>query len=397
MESSSVTKNKPIVSRALLESVRSLEPTIRACAVESERDRKLPAALVRQLAEAGLFRMYMPGDLDGAELDPISRMEIIEELARADASVAWCVEIGSGIAWIMSGWLHHEAARQILCSDYNAVVGGSITINGGRAMAVEGGYIATGRWAWGSGCTHATWMAGNCAIFDGNVPRLRQDGMPEIRTLVFPRSDLDILDTWNSMGLRGSGSHDFTVNEIFVPVQNSFNMLNNAPTRAGALHAFRAMFLSAAAALALGIAHAAIDALVELAEKKVPSRSSIVLRERGMVQIQVAQAEALVSSARAFVWDVVGDIWRTILAGNQVSFRQRAIFRLAITHAVSSAVKAVDLMYSAAGGSSVCVASLLERQFRDVHTLAQHASLATTNLEPAGRALLGLEPGVPLF
>ncbi len=384
------------MNRASLESARALGPAIRALAEEIERGRKLPEPLVRQLAEAGLFRMFVPRSLGGAELDPVSRMDIIEELARADASVAWCVEIGSGIAWVMSGWLREEIARPILSGDHN-IVGGAINVTGGRAIAVDGGYRVTGRWGWGSGCTHSTWMAGNCILFDGDTPRLRADGTPEVRTFVFPKGDFEILDTWNTTGLRGTGSNDFTVRDVFVPAQRTFFMVEDAPQQTGALHAFPGIFLSAAAALALGISRAAIDTLVEIAQTKVPNRSRSALRERGMVQTQVAQAEALVSSARAFAWEAVGGVWRTVLAGDEVTRQQRARFRLAITHAVSSAAQAVDLMYSAGGGSSVFATSPLDRQFRDIHTLAQHAALAPTTLEPAGRMLLGLEAGAPLF
>src|SRR5690606_31542095 len=138
----------------------------------------------------------------------------------------------------------------------HTVVGGAITVTGGRARAMEGGYIATGRWSWGSGCTHARWMAGNCVIFDGDAPRLRPDGTPEVRTLVFPQGDFEIQDTWNSTGLRGTGSNDFAVHDVFVPAERSFYMLDDAPCYPGAYHAFRGVFLSAAAALALGIGRA---------------------------------------------------------------------------------------------------------------------------------------------
>src|SRR5262249_3747368 len=200
-----------------------------------------------------------------------------------------------------------------------------------------------------------------------------------------------------STGLRGSGSHDYAVRDVFVPAERSFSLPTEAPFQPGPLFAFRGIYLSAAAALAVGIGRAAIDTLVDLAAAKVPTRSTRLLRERSMVQAQVARAEALVSSARAFAWQATADVWAAVLAEREVTVRQRALFRLAISSAVSSAVEAVDLMYAMGGGSSVFAASPLDRQFRDVHTLAQHAALGPMTREPAGRMLLGLEPDAPLF
>jgi alkylation response protein AidB-like acyl-CoA dehydrogenase len=209
---------------------------------------------------------------------------------------------------------------------------------------------------------------------ESNEPRLQPDGTPVLRSVVFPTSKVQIIDTWTSTGLRGSGSHDYAVCDLFVPEQHTFWLLTDAPLQSGPLFAFRGLFLSAAAALALGIARGAIDALVELAATKEPSGSKMLLRERASVQTTVARAEAIVESARAFAWQATAAVWQATQAGLGVSTRQRALFRLAITNAVSSAVEAVDLMYSAGGGSSVLASSPLDRQFRDIHTLAQHAA-----------------------
>ena len=182
------------------EKVHALVPSIRAAADEIEAKRCLPPALARALADAGLFRMFMPRSLGGAEVDPVTRMEVLELLAAADASVAWCVEIGSGTAYMLSGWLHPEAARVILCAEEYTIVGGAVAVPGGRASLVDGGYRVTGHWSWGSGCTHSSWLASGCLLIDGDEPRLHRDRTPVLRSMVFPISDVEIIDTWTSTG-----------------------------------------------------------------------------------------------------------------------------------------------------------------------------------------------------
>jgi alkylation response protein AidB-like acyl-CoA dehydrogenase len=209
-------------------------------------------------------------------------------------------------------------------------------------------------------------------------------------------SEVEIIDTWTSTGLHGSGSHDYAVHDVFVPAERSFSLATDPPFQWGPLWAFRGIYISAAA-IAVGIGRAAIDTLVDLAAAKMPTRSTRLLREQAMVQAQVARAEALVSSARASAWRATADVWEAVLGGREVTLRQRALFRLAISNAVNSAVQAVDLMYAMGGGSSVFTVNLLDRQFRDVHTLAQHAALGPISFEPPGRRLLGLEPDAPLF
>jgi len=387
---------RPEGGPALLAAARALLPRIRAAAEEIERERRLPVALVRALADAGLFRMSLPPSLGGPAIDPLTRFEVIEAVATADAATAWCLEIGSSVAWMVGGWLREDVARAILCRHPYDLVCGAVAVPRGHARPVPGGYRLTGRWPWGSGCTHSAWIAGAGVVADdGASPG--PTGAPVVRVFVVPASEVEIIDTWTSIGLRGSGSHDYAVRDVFVPEERTFSLLSDPPAQSGPLFAFRGLYLSAAAGLALGVGRAAIEALVELAAVKVPNRATTLLRERGPVQAQVAQAEALVGSARAFACEVLADLWRTLRAGDEPSARQRARYRLAITHAMQAATQAVDLMYGAAGGSAVYTSCPLERQFRDIHTLAQHASLAPTTLEPAGRLLLGLEPGAPFF
>lgn len=376
----------PDVER-LVEVARSMMPRIRACADEIERTRRLPLELVSELAEAGIFQMLVPRAIGGSELDPLSFMEIVEILSEADASVGWCAAIGSGTAFA-TGFLRPDVGYELVGRDPTVVMGGVFGIPGGQATVVEGGYRVTGRWPFASGCEHCHWLVGNSVLHDGETPRQDASGAPVTRIMIFPASECTILDTWNVGGLRGSGSHDITVSDVFVPEERSFTLAAASPYHHGPLYSSR-FFLFAHAAHALGVDRAAIDALGELANRKQFGRTSSLLRDRPMVHLQIAQAEALVRSARAWTREIAREIWDHACRAREITSEQRALARLAITNAVVKSAEAVDLMYSAAGGSAVYASNRLERTFRDIHTVTQHAIVAPPSYEQVGEALVG--------
>lgn len=376
----------PPVADRLIEVARSMVPRIRYCVDEIEQARRLPLPLVTELAEAGIFRMLVPRAIGGSEIDPLSYMEIVEILSNADASVGWCAAIGSGTA-LATGFLQPGVGAELIGRDPTAVMGGVFGIPGGRATLVKGGYRVTGRWPFASGCEHCQWLVGNAVIHDGETPRQDDSGAPVTRIMVFPASDCTILDTWNVGGLRGSGSHDITVSDVFVPEERSLTFAEPSPYHHGPLYSSR-FFLFAHAAHALGVARAAIDSLVALANRKQFGRTSSLLRDRPMVQLQIAQAEALVRSARSWAWEIARETWEDACAVREITSEQRALARLAITNAVVKSAEAVDLMYSAAGGSAVYAHNRLERAFRDIHTVTQHAIVAPPSYEQVGAALV---------
>jgi alkylation response protein AidB-like acyl-CoA dehydrogenase len=370
----------------LVDAARALVPQIRATADEVEQARRLPPWLVAEMAEAGIFRMLVPRAIGGAEIDPRTQMEVLEMLSEADASVGWCAAIGSGTAFA-TGFVRPDVGYELVGRDPNHIMGGVFGILGGRATAVEGGYRVTGRWPFASGCEHCTWLVGNSVIYDEERPRLDAHGEPVTRIMIFPSSECTINDTWYAGGLRGSGSHDIAVSDVFVPEERSLTFATASPYHDGPLYGCR-YFLFAHAAHALGVARAAIDALVELASRKAFGRTGTLLRDRPLVQLQIAQAEALVRSARAWTWEIARELWEDACAGREVSAQQRALARLAITNAVVKSAEAVDLMYSAAGGSAVYATNRLERYFRDIHTVTQHAVVAPPSYEQIGEALI---------
>ena len=376
---------------ALAAAARALGPRIRAAADEIERDRRLPPWLVQAMKEAGIFRMTLPRAWGGLEVDLLTQIRVIEELSAADGSVGWCAMIGSdGGYW--SSFLEDTVGRE-LYRDLDAVTGSS-TRPTGRALAHNGGFLVSGRWGFGSGCQHSTWMVSNCVVYDGEAPRLSEGGVPETRLCYLPMADCTVVDTWTTTGLRGSGSHDYTAEDVFVPAEWTFNQFTSPVLRTEPLYSLRTLYTANGIAVPLGIARAAVEAFLELAEGKV-TRRGIGLRDEAFIQTTVARADALVHAARAYVYDVMGQVWETLLRGDELPLTLRARFRLCLAAACKLCVEAVDLMYEAGGGSSPYAAGPLDRLLRDVHTAQQHMMFSPKVYEVTGRLLLGLEPGLP--
>jgi alkylation response protein AidB-like acyl-CoA dehydrogenase len=260
---------------------------------------------------------------------------------------------------------------------------------------VEGGYRLSGRWPLASGCAHASWLVAGSVILAGDQPRFRPDGAPDVQLMFVPRAECDILDTWHSAGLRGTGSHDFSVQDVFVPEERSFTYPDGPAQEPGPLYrgSIRDQLSILIPGIALGIARAALDTFTELATRKVPTRTDTLLRDRATVQAQLAQAEALVRSARVYMFETTAAAWETLCAGESLSEEQQALLWLAAVHAATSCAQAVDIAYTLGGATSVYTTSRLERCFRDVHVLTQHLGVSPLQWERVGRYLLGL--GMP--
>jgi alkylation response protein AidB-like acyl-CoA dehydrogenase len=377
---------------------RALAPKIRARADEIEAARRLPEDLVLDVAHAGLFKTGLAVDEGGLGADILTVLRVIEEIARADGSAGWCVAMGIN-TFRQSAQFTPEVRRKIFHSDPIGVSAGSANPRG-RAVAVPGGYRVTGHWFFASGCMHSSVLHGACKVFDGDQPRLRPNGNQEIRMCYFcPKSGARIIDTWNVTGLRGTGSHDIEVEDLFVPDEHTFSALDLRARVTGPMNRMHGFDLAGCGfcCVGLGVARAALDTFAELAQVKTPRSFEGLLRERAPVQARMGEAEAVLRSGRAYLFDVVEEMWQTVLAKESVTERQRSDLRMAMTHAAQSAAKATHMICEAAGTTSIFMKSPLERYARDAEVVTRHNQLQYVNYEAVGRTALGLESNSPLF
>jgi indole-3-acetate monooxygenase len=374
----------------LIDAAKALAPFILSCRDESERERSLPRALVTALAQADLLRIYVPRSLGGLETNSLICLRVLEELAKADGAVAW-----NAMNWIAGGLygarLGEAAAREIYGQDPSVVISASLAPKG-RAQGEDAGYRLTGRWPLASGCAHASWLVAGAVVMEGDQPRFRSDGAPDVRLMFVSRSECEIIDTWHAVGLRGTGSNDFAVQDVFVPHERTFAFPDGPAQEPGPLYrgSILDMLVPMLGAIALGVARDALDTFSELAGRKVPTRTASLLRDRATVQMQVAQAEALVRSARSLLLETMGALWESLSAGESLTEEQDALRWLASVHAATSCAHAVDMVYTLGGATSVYATSRLERCFRDIHVVTQHLGVSPWQWERVGRSFLGL-------
>ena len=379
---------------ALLAAARDFRPRVIAQRDAIEMSRRLPEDLARELARGGFFRIFLPAAYGGLDLTPMDGIAVFEELAKADASVAWCVWNGN-THWT-AAQLSPEAAGTIH-ADPDVITANS-TRSSGQAEIVDRGYRVNGRWSLVSGCELAAWMVLLCVVTKDGKPQLTPGGAPELRFMILPAGECEIVDTWVVGGLRGTGSHDVVVRDRFVPSAygSGFfdpHVLSKARYRIPPF----SRVIPGLGAMALGIARTAIETFAEIAGTKLPERTTQMLNNNHGAQVRMSQAEALTRSSRLFLFDSLAQLWDGLLATGEATIEARAHVRLAASHAVSSAVQAVDLVYVGAGANSMYVECPLERAFRDVHAMTLHIGVHPRVIETTGRVLFGLEPDTPLL
>jgi len=376
----------------LLAAVQKLAPAIRAASDEIERARTLPESIVQGLADAGLYRMFLPRSLGGGQIDPLTYFDVVLELTKADSAAGWSVLISTSSMTGTVRALADEVLASMFTSARRTIMGGSAPPRG-RAVPVAGGYRLTGRWTQGSNVLLAGWLHVGCHVWDGEGPRLGPSGEPVYLLCTFPGPDAHVIDTWTTTGMRGTGSHDYAVTDLFIQEERAHGPVMQSH-RPEPLYQFAGWTHIAHAALGLGIARVAIEEFIEVAGGKRATWMAAEgrLAGRTTIQAKVAQAEALVGSGRAYVREATAEMWEAVCRGDRPSPEQRAIYRLAIAQAMANAVQAVDLMYSAGGATAIYARSRLDRCLRDAHTAAAHIWVAPDNYELAGRLLLGLDP-----
>lgn len=374
---------------ALLEAARALAPRVRPHSAEIEAARSLPAAIVEEIARAGLFRMLVPRVIGGGEVTPLTMIRVIEEIARADGAAGWCVMVGASTG-LLAAYLEEDVAREVYGDPL--VISAGVFAPMGRAIEEGEYYRVSGRWPFASGVAHATFRLGGAVVMGPGGPRLSPEGEPLIRQILFRAEETQILDTWTVSGLCGTGSHDMVVGSALVPRRRSVALVEDRPRHPGVLYRFPLFGLLSLgiAAVALGIAREAIDAFSSLATQKKPLYSKRSLAEREVVQIEVGKAEGLVASARAFILETAAEVTEAAATRGELTDQDRARLRLSATHATMASAEAVDRMYNAGGGTSIYAASPLQRYFRDIHVVTQHAMVAPAMYGVVGKVLLGV-------
>lgn len=384
---------------AILAAARRLADRVREDPGAAERLRHTPEDLAEEIGRAGIWQMFLPRGMGGPEIPPLTAFEVVEELSRADGSVGWCAMIATAMSLNVAR-LPAEVGREMAGTPADYRAAGSAR-SGGRAWPVPGGgggWRVRGRWNFASGIDHARWLYCTCVeMADEVTPRRGPNGKPALRALWVPRESVTIIDTWQVMGMRGTGSKDFTVEDVIVPAHRSVPS-DTPPPHPGPLYHPRAWYVmiwTPSAANALGIARGAIDSLAALAQTEASTLSTQLLRDRPAVQARIGEADAILGAARAFVFDTVGAVWQTLCAGQAPDDRQIAQARLAITHAMHESLRAVDKVFHAAGTNAIYTSLPLERAFRDIHVAVQHGSALPAYYESAGKVLLGLRPEDP--
>jgi alkylation response protein AidB-like acyl-CoA dehydrogenase len=334
-------------------------------------------------------------------VETLTFYRVVEDIARIEGSTGWCAFI-AGCNPLMGAYLADQAAAEVFGRDPQVLTAG-VVLPYGKAIVRDGGYVVSGHWSYGSGCQHSAWVFCFCNVFDRGQMRLTASGEPEVRALFVPMAQVNIIDTWEVSGLAGTGSHDVVIDEVFVPGEYTCafgpGMRPQSTYYQGLLYRYP-LYVSFAlpiGAVALGIAQGAVDACLELAQAKRPAGTTALLRERSMFQVRLAEAVALVRSARAWLHTAVQQAWEALQASGEVSFAARANILLAAANATRSAASAVDIVYTAAGATANYRHSPLQRALRDVHAATQHMGTAPQQFESAGRMLLGLQPLQPLI
>lgn len=371
---------------------KALAPQIRTARDEIQSQCSLPDSLAEAMAQAGLFQLYAPKAIGGPETDPITAFRAVEELSKVDGSVSWCSFVASAVG-MYTAWIPPELGRELFGQPLDIRAAGSFRPTA-NALRVDGGYKIGGRWNYVSGVDHANWLFLNCNIVDANGPIKDSQGVAITRMMIVPASTGVVEKTWSTLGMRGTGSNDVVIEEAFVP--NERTCLLYEPSSVDGIHynpqSVTMTSWTLVAGTALGMARGAMDKFVELATGFGSTATPVLLRDRMPIQTTVGEAEAIISGARAYLLDSVGRLWEAACNGDSNLKPLVLQGRLAITHAIRESVRAVDMLFYAAGTNAIHESNDLELIFRDIHTAGQHISGLHSNFEYGGQALMGLTP-----
>jgi alkylation response protein AidB-like acyl-CoA dehydrogenase len=376
----------------LIARARALQPLIAREADEIERTRRLTQPVVSALIENGLYRVLLPQSLGGTEAPPEVFMRMLEEVAKADASTAWCLGQCSVCA-MTAAYLDADAANEIFNAPPGIMAWGAIAH---EVRAEPGGYRANARWDFASGSRQASWLGAHVRIVEADgTPRLKPNGAPEVRTILFPLASATMYDVWDAIGLNGTGTDSYSVDNLFIP--EKFAALRDDPAalqEKGPLYQLstHTVFGLGFAAVAVGVARATLDAAIELARGKTPAGIK-AMRDNNAVQGLIGRNEASLRAARAYLYATTSEMWRDLTRTGKLTEEHRAALRLTATWTIHQAAAVVDAAYHMAGATAVFSANKFERRFRDMHAIAQQIQARDTHYEDVGRMILATDPG----
>jgi alkylation response protein AidB-like acyl-CoA dehydrogenase len=377
---------------AIMARVKEIDPIVREHAAQAEGERRLSSAVVDALRWSGVFRMAMPAAWGGPETDVCKQVEIIEALARADASAAWCAMIGSESGFFAS-YIDEPAARRLFPSLDTIVAG--FQGPSGVLEVCDGGYRLSGRWSFGSGVTHADVILGGATVTENGEPRRTKSGRLDVRVAMLPATQWQVLETWDPDGLAGSGSHDYTITDAFVP--DEYTWVPGRYKRPEPLYSWFGLAPSAGVGVALGVAAEAFDvARSSLQEKYSKVLMGSVTGEPN-VRAALARAAALIGSTRSYVYDTLGGFAATVQAGDEPSFDQRAQWAGCVVHTGTTCRDAVQMLVDAVGSAALQRSSPLGRRLRDLNMIAQHGLTNQRVWEWAGGLYFGKRPPYPAY
>jgi len=372
----------------LVERAQAIAPLIAGEADEIERTRRLTPDVVAALIENGLYRALLPQSLGGAEAPIDSFMQMLEEIAKADASTAWCLGQCSVCAMI-AAWLDHDTAQEIFNQAPGILAWGAIAH---EARAVEGGYRVTARWDFASGSRQASWLGAHVRIVGSDgMPRKNADGSPEVRTILFPVGSAVMHDVWHAIGLAGTGTDSYEVSDLFIPDRfTAFRDVPAALVEKGPLYEIGtgSTFSLGFAAVSLGVARATLDAAIALSRAKHQSLAASAMRDNQAVQGLIGRTEGDLRAARAYLYATANAMWRDLCVTGEFSAAHRSAVRLAATWTIQQSAKVVDAAYHMAGATAVFRSNPFERRFRDMHAIAQQIQARDTHYEEVGKIIL---------
>jgi alkylation response protein AidB-like acyl-CoA dehydrogenase len=372
---------------------RALGPSIAAAADVIEQTQSIPEPLLSEMHAARICRMLLPRSVGGDEVEPWVYLDAVAEIGRHDGSVAWNVFVANSAA-LIAPFIPFETARTIF-SDPRAAIAWGPPDPRYKAIAVSGGYRVTGEWHFASGCRQATWMGAHCHVVepDGSL-RLNRFGRPTVKTFLYPKHHATPIHDWNTLGMRGTASEGYTLNDLFVPEEHTGTREDPDLRRdKGPLYAFtmQGLYAVGVAGVAFGIARAMLDAFIALAAEKAP-RGLGRMADSPVVQADVARREANLGSARAYLVEILKDIWANADDVAPIDTEARVRLRLGCAHAIHAAIEIADYVYKAAGTSAIFLGTPFERRFRDMHTLSQQIQSRDAHFEAVGRIMFNGDP-----